>query len=269
MFFGSSSGVMPKLYDGWFKKTGQIQKDIVACTKSVLKTGKPVEVCFFPVPNIDEVTFGTPTNKAFGTEVAVDLGMGEYKPGSTIRTYLVQYSNVYWAKKLADGLGGTVWIATADGLKKDSSVIKKPGKAKFCNLKKPETLSAIKKGDTVIVVAPGPTGDWTSSAERFKEQKLIFLNGSLSESYDLGGPLKNLEQAYYLKRISKGYIFRAHPKPWEACLEKPGGGLEIMQKWKDKPLLRDAAKMVREASNDRFGVNNDRWTNDKRLGGRL
>lgn len=50
-------------------------------------------------------------------------------------------------------------------------------------------------------------------------------------------------QAYYLKRISKGYIFRAHPKPWEACLEKPGGGLEIMQKWKDKPLLRDAAKV--------------------------
>lgn len=28
-------------------------------------------------------------------------------------------------------------------------------------------------------------------------------------------------------------------------------------------------QMVREASNDRFGVNNDRWTNDKRLGGRL
>lgn len=59
-----------------------------------------MEVCFFPVPNVDEVTFGTPTNKAFGAEVAVDLGMGEYKPGSTIRTYLVQYSNVYWAKKV-------------------------------------------------------------------------------------------------------------------------------------------------------------------------
>lgn len=37
MFFGGSGGVMPKLYDGWFKKTGQIQKDIVACTKSALK----------------------------------------------------------------------------------------------------------------------------------------------------------------------------------------------------------------------------------------
>lgn len=58
-----------------------------------------MELCFFPVPNIDEVDFGTALNKAFGTEVAVDLGMDEYKPGSTIRTYLVQYSNVYWAKK--------------------------------------------------------------------------------------------------------------------------------------------------------------------------
>lgn len=63
------------------------------------RTGKPVEVCFFPVPNIDEVQFGTSLNKAFGIEVANDLGMGEYKPGSTIRTYLVQYSNIYWAKK--------------------------------------------------------------------------------------------------------------------------------------------------------------------------
>lgn len=59
-----------------------------------------MEICFFPVPNIDEVQFGTALNKAFGTEVANDLGMGEYKPGSTIRTYLVQYSNAYWAKKV-------------------------------------------------------------------------------------------------------------------------------------------------------------------------
>lgn len=66
------------------------------------RTGKPVELCFFPVPNIDEVQFGTSLNKAFGTEVAKDLGMGEYKPGSTIRTYLVQYSNIYWAKKVSE-----------------------------------------------------------------------------------------------------------------------------------------------------------------------
>lgn len=71
------------------------------------RTGKPVEICFFPVPNIEEVQFGTALNKAFGTEVAKDLGMGDYKPGSTIRTYLVQYSNIYWAKK-ARGGGATI-----------------------------------------------------------------------------------------------------------------------------------------------------------------
>lgn len=37
MFFGGSSGAFPKLYDGWFKKTGQIQKDIIAGTKSALR----------------------------------------------------------------------------------------------------------------------------------------------------------------------------------------------------------------------------------------
>ncbi|CAN0437504.1 unnamed protein product, partial [Ectocarpus sp. 12 AP-2014] len=37
MFFGGPSGVMPKLYEGWFKKTGQIEKDIVAGAKSALR----------------------------------------------------------------------------------------------------------------------------------------------------------------------------------------------------------------------------------------
>ncbi|CAM9842669.1 unnamed protein product [Ectocarpus sp. 12 AP-2014] len=195
--------------------------------------------------------------------------MDEYKPGSTIRTYLVQYSNIYWAKKLADGLGGTCWVATSDGLKKDTSVIKKPGKAKFCSLRKPDTFAAMKKGDTVIVVAPGPTAEWASCAQSFKEQKVIFLNAPLSETYDLGGPLKDLEQGYYLKRVSKGYVFRVSPKPWEALLEKPGGGLEILGKYNEKPLLRNVAKVVRSESMKRFGMSNDRWTNDKRLGGRL
>lgn len=40
MFFGGPSGVMPKLYDGWFKKTRQIEKDIVASAKSALRCDK-------------------------------------------------------------------------------------------------------------------------------------------------------------------------------------------------------------------------------------
>lgn len=50
-------------------------------------------------------------------------------------------------------------------------------------------------------------------------------------------------KAYYLKRVSKGYVFRRHPKAWEAILEKPGGGLETLQTWKEKPLLREASKV--------------------------
>lgn len=53
----------------------------------------------------------------------------------------------------------------------------------------------------------------------------------------------SLIQGYYLKRISKGYIFRVHPKPWEAILEMPGGGLETLTKYEKKPLLREAAKV--------------------------
>lgn len=52
-----------------------------------------------------------------------------------------------------------------------------------------------------------------------------------------------LLKGYYLKRISKGYVFRVSPKPWEALLEKPEGGLEALGKYNDKPLLRDAAKV--------------------------
>ena len=37
MFFGGSSGAFPKLYDGWFKKTGQIEKDMIAGAKSALR----------------------------------------------------------------------------------------------------------------------------------------------------------------------------------------------------------------------------------------
>lgn len=38
--------------------------------------------------------------------------------------------------------------------------------------RKPETLESIKKGDTVIIVAPGPTAEWKSCEQRFKEQKV-------------------------------------------------------------------------------------------------
>lgn len=44
MFFGGPTGVMPKLYDAWFKKTRQIEKDIVASAKSALRCDSYTEL---------------------------------------------------------------------------------------------------------------------------------------------------------------------------------------------------------------------------------
>jgi hypothetical protein len=60
MLFESSKG-MPPLYDGWFKKTGYIDKSIVSAVKSAAKVGSPIEVLFPSVPNLDEVLLLTLT----------------------------------------------------------------------------------------------------------------------------------------------------------------------------------------------------------------
>lgn len=40
----------------------------------------------------------------------------------------------------------------------------------YC-LRNPESLDDIKKGDTVIVVDPGPRGEWFACSKRFKYKK--------------------------------------------------------------------------------------------------
>lgn len=73
--------------------------------------------------------------------------------------------------------------------------------------------------------------------------------------------------AYYLKRISKGWIFRQFPGNWEAFLEKPDGTVELLKSYRTKPSLNEAATFVREESFRRYAINNDRWTTG--FGGRL
>lgn len=211
----------------------------------------------FPsVPNIDEVSFGTALNAKWGKEAAINLGMPPYKPGSLMRTYLIQFSNVYWAKTLADGLPGTSFGIFTDGLKKDC--ITKSGKLKIASLRRPESYQSIKPGDTAIVVSPGP-GDWKKCAAIFKAQKLIFLNPQVNPSYELGGPLKDLDDAYYLKRVSKGWVYRLAPGQWQAWLEKPDGSVELLKAYADRPSLREISSFIREESFSRYGIFNDRY----------
>jgi len=264
----SGSNEMPQLYDAWFRKSGELERTIVASTRACFSKNQRVEVFFNPVPNLDEVKFGTPANQAFGIEIAQDLGLPEYKPGSLVRRYLLEFAQLYWAKKLADGLGGNAWILSTDNLKKD--VITKPGKGKFISTKMksqdPDNLP--KKGDIVIAVNPGPSaGTWKNICKTYPDQKIVFLNNLVSENYNIGGPLEEVEQAYYLKRISKGYVLRKYPSIWKSYLETPDGKTEVVSAFESKPQLNEVAKEVMSESMKRFGIFNDRYA--KGFGARL
>jgi hypothetical protein len=89
---------MPKLYNGWMDE--QIAKQARTAVGKAVAAGKTkIEVNFPPVPNVEEVRFGTPLNQKFGMQVvAKDLAVtGGYRPGSEVSRQLIAYSNVYWA----------------------------------------------------------------------------------------------------------------------------------------------------------------------------
>lgn len=92
---------MPKLYNGWMDE--QIAKQARTAVGKAVAAGKTkIEVNFPPVPNVEEVRFGTPLNQKFGMQVvAKDLAVqGGYRPGSEVSRQLIAYSNVYWAVSL-------------------------------------------------------------------------------------------------------------------------------------------------------------------------
>ena len=99
----------PNLYKGWIKADGdQIAKQIIKSSNSALKAKeKYIEVLFDPVPNLDEVAFGTVWNKKFRKEIVANLKVPEYaanRGGPSI----LEWSNLYWANRLSDGIKGTV-----------------------------------------------------------------------------------------------------------------------------------------------------------------
>ena len=231
-------------------------------------TQTKIEVNFPPVPNVEEVKFGTPLNQKFGKNVvAKDLKFkGGYKPGSEVSRQLIAYSNVYWAKKLAGAAKGG-----ALGGKQACVLSSEP--VNFANIQSMGDLSRSGKimsekarkegraGEAVIYINPGGEEQWDRivSAHVQPGCPCIMLNSAYSTSYDLGNK-RGFEEAYYLKRISKGWVFRSFPGPWEAYLERPDGSVELLQQYRTKPALREVASLVRDESFKRYAINNDRWT---------
>lgn len=248
---------MPILYKGYFDE--QIAKQAsTAVAKAIASGKKTIEVNFPPVPNLDEVRFGTPLNKKFGTQVvAKGIGFkGGYKAGSDISRQLVAYSNMYWAKKIGAAMGGSVTVLSAEPV--DYSLVQSSGVKRAAPLNARSSLE--KKNDAVILVNPGGEEQWDRlRSVHGSSAPFLILNNAYSTTYDLGNK-RGYEEAYYLKRISKGWVFRSYPGPWQAILEKPDGKCEVLKSYKQKPSLKEVATLVREESFKRFAINNDRWT---------
>lgn len=267
---------IPKLYNGYFNS--QIAKQAATAVGAAISSGKiNIEVNLPPVPNVEEVRFGTPLNKKFGkTVVAKDLKVkGGYFPGSDISRQQLSYANIYWAKQIAGSVGGGVLggkpvsVLSADPMDyeniKSKGAISKLGPMRTKNSSGSRRDSNINNesalADACIVVNPGGEETWDKLKQSLtKNQKCPFvvLNNAYSTTYGLGNK-KNYEEAYYLKRITKGWIFRAYPGPWKAYLEKPDGTTELIKSYKTKPQLREAAELVRDESFKRYAINNDRW----------
>jgi hypothetical protein len=123
-------------------------------------------------------------------------------------------------------------------------------------------------GSAVIAVNPGgeETWDQVRTACCPPSSPFVVLNNAYSTTYDLGNK-RGYEEAYYLKRISKGWVFRAFPGMWQAYLERPDGSVELLESYPTKPALNQVATLVRDESFRRFAINNDRYA--KGFGGRL
>lgn len=99
----------------------------------------------------------------------------------------------------------------------------------------------------VICINPGGEEVWDriASAHTSPSSTMVVLNNAYSTSYDLGNQ-RGYEEAYYLKRISKGWVYRSFPGPWQAYLEKPDGTVELLESYKTKPSLREVSTLVRD-----------------------
>lgn len=280
----------PKIYESWFgdDMAGAMRAGVGAGLRSGLQF---MEVRTQPVPNLEEAKFGTPLNERFQIEVARNLGLSDgpsaYVEDEAARknvrrfdkNYMlvkrdpVSYANIEWARRVAPAFGSKrkIWVLLAEGRVDTSQCAKLPKNFVVKPLESPDV--DVQSGDAVIVVAPGVTASWQRGYDigAAAGAPVVFLNSQLSEKYQLGGPLADVEEVYYLKPVSKGFVYRAWPNPWEVWLDKPDGTQERLKVFSDeRPTLGELSQITRSASQSKYGaIFNEKFTNDRSLGARL
>ena len=130
---------MPTLYNGWFcgtykypgsdgaerciEGTGAVRDQMLKAVGQALADGLTrVEVNFPPVPNLEEVDFGTALNQQFAIEVREALGMEDQKYKIEVRRSLIDFANLYWSRALAAVAGGQpVYVQYCDQTSKKNA----------------------------------------------------------------------------------------------------------------------------------------------------
>lgn len=248
----------PKLFNAWFD--GQISAQMVGAVKAARAAGlKQMEVSFPAVPNLEEVSFGTALNQQFQIQSANYLGMGDKANYMAVKRSPVDYANSYWARQLATSLGGGAVIASNTDL---SNAKPAPGRVREVGLSARDLRIA--QAETLIAV--NPQGRWPA-IDKMHDGPIVMLNTAFSEGYDLAGPIASYEQVYFIKRISKGWVYRCYPGPWEGYVERPDGSVQLIVTYDERPKLRTVAEAVRTFSYGKYGIFNDRYA--KGFGGRL
>eukprot|EP00171_Calliarthron_tuberculosum_P015831 IDg15831t1 len=222
---------MPKLYGAWFKPGHELTKQMHSAVSRAYDDGvRMMEVQWPVVPNLEEIAAGTRLNQLFGLQVAADLSMDAPADYQLIKRYLASFCNLYWAREVARAppfKGNGTLALFGDSVNKSRADV---GSLQVASMRKPPALGA---RELAIVVDPRADDMWMTGARMRKEddQAVVFLNSQFSETYGLTGPrrgpLRDTKVVYYLKRITRGYVFFAYPGPWKAYLEKPDMSVEV------------------------------------------
>ena len=260
----------PQLYGGWIRKEGdQIAKQYISAVRAAVGKVRYMEVLFDPVPNLDEVAFGTLNNKMLRADVVKDLNVPDYVtnrggPGT------LEWSNLYWMNRLAQGLGAGKKIL-ALSISGEGCKAKKGGKlptlAKGVTLlsltdaKKAQQQGVLGKADFVIMLSPCSKVHYETCialGNATGAKACIALNAPYSATYDVGGG-KPFELVYVMKRIPKGWMYRAYPKPFECIIEGPNYEVFKTKQFAQKPPLTEISKVSMAASAAKYGATgNDR-----------
>lgn len=192
----------------------------------------------------------------YNRAVATRLG----GPDNILRKQSVAYANVDLASRIATKLRKRTLLLTYDNAV-DSSIIKLSKQAEIMRISSADLKACITANDVLLALSPGVGSHWTKAAGLQTEAPVVAMNAPFSLSYDIAQGGK-WEPIYVVKRVTKGWIYRAYPSGFKVYLDKPDGTVELIKEF-DKgviPKLREVAAVVRDESQARgYAISNDRY----------